>query len=125
SREFSLVGETRLHLDYVLQFINDIRHVKSSDNIVADCLSRTDVEAVTEAVDFHSLSEAQKTDTELQEFRNRPTSLHLKDIPLHTTPGLITCDVSTGIPSYNCLMQIFSISLNGVMVKINLAKETY
>ncbi|VUZ40715.1 unnamed protein product, partial [Hymenolepis diminuta] len=27
-----------------------------------------------------------------------PTSLQLKDISLHTTPGLITCDVSTGIP---------------------------
>ncbi|VUZ39991.1 unnamed protein product [Hymenolepis diminuta] len=74
------------HLDYVLQFTNDIRHVKGSDNIVADCLSRTDVEAVTKAVDFHSLSEAQKTDSELQKFRNHPTSLQLRDIPLHTIP---------------------------------------
>ncbi|VDL58175.1 unnamed protein product [Hymenolepis diminuta] len=80
------------------RFNNNIRHVKELDNIVADCLSRTDVEAVTKAVDFHSFSEVQKTDSELQEFRNRPTSLQLKDIPLHTTPRLITCDVSTGIP---------------------------
>ncbi|VUZ44982.1 unnamed protein product [Hymenolepis diminuta] len=86
------------HLDYILQFTNDIRHVKGSDNIVADCLSRTDVAAVTKAVDFHALSQAQKTDTELQEFRNRPTSIQLKDTPLHTTPGLITCDVLTGLP---------------------------
>ncbi|VDL63934.1 unnamed protein product [Hymenolepis diminuta] len=65
---------------------------------VVDCLSRTNVKAVTKAVDFHSISEAEKTDSEIQEFRNRPTSLQLKDIPLHITPGLITCDVSTGIP---------------------------
>ncbi|VDL19324.1 unnamed protein product [Hymenolepis diminuta] len=58
------------HPDYVLQFTNGIRHVKGSDNIDADCLSRTDVEAVTKAVHFHSFSGAQKTDSELQEFRN-------------------------------------------------------
>ncbi|VUZ42733.1 unnamed protein product [Hymenolepis diminuta] len=63
-----------------------------------DCFSRTDIEAVTKVVDFHSLSEAQKTDSELHEFRNRTIPLQLKDIPLHTIPGLITCDVSTGMP---------------------------
>ncbi|VDL59796.1 unnamed protein product [Hymenolepis diminuta] len=86
------------HLNYVLQFSNNIRHVKGSDIIVADCLSRTDVEAVTKGVDFPSISKAQNTDSELQEFRNHPNSLQLKGIPLHTTPGLITCDVSTGLP---------------------------
>ncbi|VUZ43746.1 unnamed protein product [Hymenolepis diminuta] len=81
------------HLDYVLQFTNDIKH-----NIFAHCPSRTDVEGVIKAVDFYSFSETQKIDSELQEFRNRPTSLQLKDVPLQTTSGLIACDVSTGMP---------------------------
>ncbi|VUZ44262.1 unnamed protein product [Hymenolepis diminuta] len=53
------------HLDYVFQFANDIRHVKGSDNVVAECLSRTNVETITKAVNFHSISKAQKTDFEL------------------------------------------------------------
>ncbi|VUZ47541.1 unnamed protein product [Hymenolepis diminuta] len=54
--------------------------------------------SVTKAVDFHPFTKAQKADSELQEFRNRPTSPKLKDIPLLTTPGLITCDASTACP---------------------------
>ncbi|VUZ40635.1 unnamed protein product [Hymenolepis diminuta] len=88
------------HLDYVLQFTDNIKHFKGYDNIGANCLSRTNVAAVTKAVDFHSFSEAQKTDSELQEFRNRLTTLQLKDIPLHTTTGLITYGVSTGLPRH-------------------------
>ncbi|VUZ51165.1 unnamed protein product, partial [Hymenolepis diminuta] len=49
-------------------------------------------------VDFRSIAEVQKANSELQDFRNGPTSLQLKDIPLHITPDLITCDVSTGLP---------------------------
>ncbi|KAM3171528.1 hypothetical protein ACTXT7_016442, partial [Hymenolepis weldensis] len=40
--------------------------VKGTDNITADCLSRTDVEAVSKATDFHSHFKAQNTDPELK-----------------------------------------------------------
>ncbi|VDL57652.1 unnamed protein product [Hymenolepis diminuta] len=66
------VGEIR-YLDYYLHFTNNIRHVKGSDNIAAGCLSRTNAEAVTKAVDFRSIFKAQKS-SKLQEFRNRLTS---------------------------------------------------
>ncbi|VUZ51647.1 unnamed protein product [Hymenolepis diminuta] len=66
------------HLDYIQQFKNNIKHVKSTDKIVTYCLSLTDIDTMTKTTDFHSRSGAQKTNSELQEFRNRPTSLQFK-----------------------------------------------
>ncbi|VUZ43349.1 unnamed protein product, partial [Hymenolepis diminuta] len=48
--------------------------------------------------DFRSIAEAQRTDSESHEFQNRPNFLQLKDLPLTTALGSITCDVSTSIP---------------------------
>nr|CDS31305.1 hypothetical protein HmN_000970700 [Hymenolepis microstoma] len=59
-------------------FINVSSHAKDTDNIVTYCHTRTDIEAVTKAVDFHSLREARKIDPKLREFSNRPTSIQLK-----------------------------------------------
>ncbi|VDL59509.1 unnamed protein product [Hymenolepis diminuta] len=42
------------HLNCILQFINDIRHVKDAKSLVGGCLSRTDVEATIKFVDFRS-----------------------------------------------------------------------
>ncbi|VUZ47944.1 unnamed protein product [Hymenolepis diminuta] len=78
------VGEIR-YLDYYLQFTNNIRHVKGSDNIAAGCLSRTNAEAVTKAVDFRSIFKAQKS-SKLQEFRNPALIAHCT--PERWTPAL-------------------------------------
>ncbi|VDL64334.1 unnamed protein product [Hymenolepis diminuta] len=44
---------------------NNIRYAKDADNFVTDCLPQTDVEEGTTALEFHSISEAEKIESEL------------------------------------------------------------
>ncbi len=90
------------HLDLISQFISDIRHVKGSDNSVADALSRigscTLQQIETPPIDFSAIAAAQRHDPELQQLRTSPSSLKLEAIPLPTSEATILCDVSTGVP---------------------------
>ena len=69
------------HLDFVSQFTSDIKHVKGTDNAVADALSRIEANALLDAsppqVDFVAMTEAQRTDPELSELRSLPSSSSL------------------------------------------------
>ena len=48
------------HLSFIVGYTSDIRHVKGSENVVADTLSRPAVEAISlPLVDFTALSAAQ------------------------------------------------------------------
>ena len=90
--------------DYILQFTADVRHVKGSDNSVADALSRVTVGAVHNntppVVDFEELSHTQLSDVELAKLLKSPTqhSLVLRQTPLSFSNGSIICDVATGTP---------------------------
>ncbi len=50
-------------MDYVMQFTSDIRFIKGKDNVVADSLSRPNVETITTekslTIDFNKLADAQ------------------------------------------------------------------
>lgn len=85
-------------LDYIAQYTTDLRHVKGTDNAVADALSRPEINALrTEArVDFESLAKAQKSDTALQALlrSEEQSSMLLRSIPLIGTSEEIICDVS-------------------------------
>ena len=87
------------HLDYITQFVSDIRHISGTDNQVADTLSRT-VAAVTEPRprfdDFAAVARAQAEDPPLQE-PAKDTSLRLRRIPVEGGLTLL-CDESTGSP---------------------------
>ena len=91
------------HLDYVSQFTTDIRYVKGSENWAADALSRLQIESVTQmitqitAVNFDAIASKQKTDEELIKLRIS-SNLQFKELPLFTTHGTITCDISTTYP---------------------------
>ena len=91
------------HLDFILQFTSDIRHVKGTDNAVADALSRIEANALLDAsppqVDFVAMAEAQRTDPELSELRLllSSSSLTLAEVPLSLAEGTIVCDTSTGV----------------------------
>ena len=78
--------ETR-HLDYVVQFTSDIRHINGTENVVADALSRLAVNALpaSSPLDFALLSKAQQEDPDLQQ--SQSTSLHLKEFPLPLSSG--------------------------------------
>ena len=86
------------HLDFISQFTSDIRHVSGDANVVADALSRIDVNSLTnsQSLDFSLLSQAQADDPELATLHS--SSLSLKELPLPSSPGTLLCDVSTGHP---------------------------
>ena len=88
-------------LDLISQYTTDLRYIKGKDNVVADTLSRPEVDALytDTTVDFQQLAADQKDDAKLQaELLNSTTSLVLQTFPLITTGGSIICDTSTGSP---------------------------
>nr|VZI23144.1 unnamed protein product [Spirometra erinaceieuropaei] len=50
------------HLDYISQFTADIRYVRGSDNVIADALSRPDINTLTSDFDLARLAELQTAD---------------------------------------------------------------
>eukprot|EP00794_Sanderia_malayensis_P005072 gene5072-biopygen4130 len=91
--------ETR-HLDYISQFTADIRHVTGKENVVADALSRMELNAVqtstTATIDFNLLAQAQQSDPDLPSLQT--SSLQLQAVPLPSSSGTILCDMSTATP---------------------------
>ena len=89
-------------LDFISQFTSTIRHIKGSDNVVADTLSRIETNALLSGqppeLDFSAIAKEQQTDRQIRALESSPTSpLVVKPIPLHNSKNTILCDVSTGI----------------------------
>ncbi|BHF76553.1 hypothetical protein SprV_0501965100 [Sparganum proliferum] len=85
------------HLDYISQFTADIRYVRGSDNVVADALSRPDINTLTSDFDLAKLANLQSGDESIDDLRST-TTLQLRDAPIPASPGTILCDRSTGTP---------------------------
>ena len=82
------------HLDFIAQFTTDIRHVKGTENVVADALSRFNnvaaVEASTPIWSMQELADEQKKDDEL---KTLTSSAGLG--PVELAPGVrIICDTT-------------------------------
>jgi hypothetical protein len=85
-----------LVLNYISQFTTDIRHIKGSENIVADALSRPD----TDSIDFLTnnllkLSKAQEIDQELLSLRSNPipnSNVKLESIRVPASDILLWCE---------------------------------
>ncbi|BHF72090.1 hypothetical protein SprV_0401515300 [Sparganum proliferum] len=76
------------------------------------------VNSVTsQAIDFTVMADAQRTNEDLSHYRHTDSSLILRDVPLPTQAGTITCDISTGhdrpfVPATMC-RQVFD-TLHGL-----------
>lgn len=88
------------HLDFISQFTTDIQYTKGSDNIVADALSRIEIDEISSNVlDFKKFAAAQSNDDELKQLLESNTSsliidkhyFPLEDIHLY-------CDMSQKNP---------------------------
>ena len=85
------------HLDFLLQFTSDIRHIKGEHNIPADTLSRS-INTVTldPTFDVKTLAVEQQKDSKLQQFLgSNVTALQLKKIPVPGSDLELICDAST------------------------------
>ncbi|KAJ8403933.1 hypothetical protein AAFF_G00342830 [Aldrovandia affinis] len=63
-----------------LEFTTDIQHVAGKDNVVADCLSRSIVDAVNLGVDYGQMAADQASDPEVQALRAATTGLQLQEL---------------------------------------------
>lgn len=91
-------------LDYISQFTNDIRHIKGSENVVADTLSRSNIDVINiTQLDFHTLAKEQSEDDELPKLlhKNQQNStqsfFNLKKIHIPLEDLDIWCETSTGV----------------------------
>ncbi|CAH8665383.1 unnamed protein product [Schistosoma margrebowiei] len=84
-------------LDYISQFTTDIRFINGHSNIVADALSRRDINMMVRNHDIslETLAKLQVDDAELKVCKEK-SSLNLKPVPIPLSDAFIMCDTSTG-----------------------------
>ena len=86
-------------VSFISEFTSEIEHIPGNQNIAADALSRTTIQAVTGTVyDFHQFAISQKRDHTIQGYKVDPKSLKIKSLPFGNQPINILCDISTGKP---------------------------
>lgn len=85
-------------LSFISQFTTDIQYIKGEDNVVADAMSRIDIDAISLEHNFKSLAASQELDAELANLIRNGSGLTLKKICLPDTNALVYCDISTGKP---------------------------
>lgn len=65
-------------LDYISQFTTHIQHIRGSDNVVADTLSRVEMNALLSGqppvVDFAAMARVQATDPQIRALQSSPSS---------------------------------------------------
>ena len=88
-------------LDYIAQFTSTIRQVHGMDNVVADALSRIEINALLTGqppnVDFAAIAKTQATDPQIRSLQSSPTStLTVEAVPLANSTDPLYCDTSTG-----------------------------
>ncbi|GFR10228.1 hypothetical protein TNCT_243741 [Trichonephila clavata] len=82
-------------LDFISQFTTDIRHIKGSDNLTADTLSRIASIHMPDTIDYNEIAKAQENDSELISLINNPQGLEIKKVNMPNSNALLYCDVST------------------------------
>lgn len=82
------------HLNYILQFTTDIRHVKGKDNTVADTLSRTNVNTLDDDTLSQNLIADMHTVNKTIPNIIKRTSLRLKEFPSPFSDKMLLCDTT-------------------------------
>lgn len=85
-------------LSFISQFTTDIQYIKGEDNVVADAMSRIDIDAISLDQDHKALAESQASDSELANLLQVGSSLNLAKVCAPGTDTNIYCDISTGKP---------------------------
>ena len=122
------------HLDFLLQFTSDFRHIKGESNIPADTLSRINAISITPDIPAESLAQAQQNDEELQQYLSSTTTgLQLEKFPLPNSDLELWCDVSSEHPRpfvpkkfrKKIWETLHSISHSGMNASVKLVSERY
>ena len=89
------------HLDFISQFTSAIQHIRGPENVVADALSRIQINALLNAqppvLDFAAMAKAQAGDPQIRSLHSAPLSpLVVEPVSLPNSIDPLLCDVSTG-----------------------------
>ncbi|GBM60187.1 Pro-Pol polyprotein, partial [Araneus ventricosus] len=86
--------------DYISRFSTDIRHVNGKDNIIADTLSRIEIDAITAPpnLDYKKIAQEQLNDSELEQLLKSNSSLKLEKHYFPLEDIHLICDMSTNQP---------------------------
>lgn len=120
-------------LFFISQFTTDIQYIKGEDNIVADTMSRIDINAIALDQDHDALAKSQATDSELKNLLQNGSSLSLTKISPPEAKSAIYCDVSTGkprpylTPSFRrtAFNQLHNLSHPGIRATTRLVSERF
>ncbi|GFU50424.1 transposon Tf2-9 polyprotein [Trichonephila clavipes] len=88
------------HLDFISQFSTNIQHVPGTQNLVADALSRIEIDSISQAscLDYKDIAAAQLVDEDLKQLlESNSTSLTLKQQYFPLEDITLTCDVSINV----------------------------
>ncbi|GBM37947.1 hypothetical protein AVEN_46251-1 [Araneus ventricosus] len=124
------------HLDFISQYSTDIRNVRVSKNVVADSLSRIELNSITKSalLNFSELAKAQQNDPETVKVQqDKSSSLQLALKPCLSTNSDLICDISTAssrplVPeSFRRLIleQLHNISHPGIAATAKLISSRY
>ena len=82
----------RRHLSVIAEYVTDIEHIKGSNNVIADALSRSVSAVEIDFPDLTSIAKLQSHDVEMKDFMERLTPFKLSG------EHEIFCDTSTSTP---------------------------
>lgn len=91
-------SQQQCHLAFISEFTMDIKHIDGKSNIMADCLSRANVQAVHLGIQFVQLAANQQSDPDVQAYRTAISSLKIADVRFTKAGVMLMCDVSRGHP---------------------------
>lgn len=118
-------------LEFISQFTTKVHHIKGSDNIVADMLSRINAITLPNPINYDEIAAAQANDPELQDLL-KSESLKMKRITLHDST-ILYCDTSTKtvrpyIPKQyrkQVFLQMHNLSHPGIKPSTQLVKSRF
>jgi transposase InsO family protein len=86
------------HLTYISEYTTDFQHLEGKKNVVADALSRIEINAVHTGIDYEQMARDQLQDPELPAYRTAITNLRFEDVQFSPGGAKLCCDTSTGTP---------------------------
>ena len=87
-------------MSYISEFTNDVRHLHGDQNVVADALSRVEINNVKffqEGLNYNEIAIAQQDDAFIKSLIENSSKLSLKisEVKIEDSDQVILCDVST------------------------------
>jgi len=122
------------HIEYIAQFTSDIRHISGASNIVADHLSRLEINQIAAPVTIRLIAEEQRVDDEVKAIRSNGYRDHdIRDVYFSDDDSTLTCSFFRNVnrplvPAkfrFQVYSQIHGLSHPGANATLKLLRDRY